>query len=139
MPHAETRKMVDRARFAQMRRHRIDVAHVGDLQGHILRQHIGDVLALPVDQVIDNHDAFAARGQLAHQLRADEPGAAGHHHLRSFRHQPRRPSTRNATRLTGPKSWSCTASCAAVRLIAESYTGDSGATAIGWTMRETKS
>ena len=120
MPHAQTRQVKHGPRLAQMRSQGVDVAHVRHLQGDLARQHVGDVLALAVDQVVDDDDAVAARGQLTHQLRADEPGAAGHHHCRSTGHQPRRPSTRNATRLTAPKSCSCTASCAAVRLMAES-------------------
>ena len=86
MAHAEAREVIDDACLAQMRRTRRRVAQiVASTSVTRSREHVGEVLALAVDQVVDDDDAVAARGELTHQLGADEPGAAGDHHVRPDR------------------------------------------------------
>jgi hypothetical protein len=77
MPDAQAGEMVRRVDAPKMPADGLEVAHVGRVEQHALRQHVGNVLARAVHQVVDDHDTRVALGELTDELRADEAGAAG--------------------------------------------------------------
>src|ERR671919_1429978 len=76
MTHTEAREVVDDLHAREMRPDDGKMTNVDLLQQNAVRQHLGDVLVLAIDQIVDNHDPLAPRRELTHELGADETGAA---------------------------------------------------------------
>ena len=74
-------------------RHRRRVAHVA-LDELDVARHLGQVLALAREEVVEDANPVAARQQRAHDGRADEPGAAGDRGTSSPCGQPSRTAAR---------------------------------------------
>ena len=77
MARAEAREVIDHAGIAQMRTHRRQIAEIGLDQRHRARRAFVEVLALPVDQVVDDDDPLTLQSELTHEFGSDEPGASG--------------------------------------------------------------
>ena len=60
--------------------HRVLIAQVGLHEPHV--GHVRQVLDLAVRQVVQAHDLVSVRDEPTAQMRADEPGGAGHEHPR---------------------------------------------------------
>src|SRR5690349_7402590 len=76
MPHAQAGEVIDHAHGSEMRSDCRKVPYIDWQQSDAIRQHLVDVLASSVDQVVDDENAIATGGELANQFGADEAGTA---------------------------------------------------------------
>src|SRR6266545_3998891 len=78
VPDAETGQVINDTRVTQQRRVRREIANVVLDERYAVAWKTGKILTRAVDQVVDDRDARTLPGELPHELRTDETGAAGH-------------------------------------------------------------